>query len=89
MHHEGQLFSYYIQRAGGFTKDADVDEMYILRVNGDSVSETIKRYMLEPGDAIIVPPKIEARIQPLPFWTSILSIVGNTAIGLSAMFLLF
>ena len=89
LHHEGRLVAYYIQRAGGFTQDADIDEMYILRANGDSVSGSIQRYVLEPGDAIIVPPKIEARIQPLPFWTSILSIVGNTAIGLSAMFLLF
>ena len=88
LHHEGRLVSYYVQRAGGFTQDADLDEMYILRANGDSVFESIKRYILEPGDAIIIPPKIEARIQPLPFWTSILSIVGNTAIGLSAVFLL-
>ena len=89
LHDAAQLVPYYIQRAGGFTMDADIEEMYILRADGDSVSGSIQRYVLEPGDAIIVPPKIEARIQPLPFWTSILSIVGNTAIGLSAIFLLF
>ncbi|HIB53278.1 MAG TPA: hypothetical protein EYO39_00390, partial [Nitrospirales bacterium] len=89
LHQEVQFVAYYIQGSGGFTQDADEDEMYILRANGDTVSGAIKRYMLEPGDAIIVPPMIEARIQPLPFWQSILTIVGNAAIGISALFLIF
>ena len=89
LHSDGELVPYYIKRAGGFTADANTTEMYILRADGGSVSGSIKRYILEPGDAIIVPPRIEARIQPLPFWSSILSIIGNAAIGISAIFLLF
>ncbi len=89
LHRAEKRASYYIQGSGGLTQDADSNEMYILRVNGDTVSEGMHRYSLEAGDAIIIPPKVEARIQPLPFWSSILTIVGNAAIGLSAMFLIF
>ncbi|MBQ27217.1 MAG: hypothetical protein CMH81_03625 [Nitrospiraceae bacterium] len=89
LHAAGHLLPYYIQRAGGYTNDADKGEMYILRADGDAVSGSIKRYLLEPGDAVVIPPRIKAKIQPLPFWSSLLTIVGNAAIGISAMFLLF
>ncbi|GEM_PF-1799719 len=89
LHSDSRLLPYYIKRAGGYTADADKSEMYILRADGDAVAGSLKRYLLEPGDAVVIPPRIKAKIQPLPFWSSLLTIVGNAAIGISAMFLLF
>ncbi|CAG1065134.1 Polysialic acid transport protein KpsD [uncultured bacterium] len=57
----------YLKMAGGFTKNADEDEMYILKVNGTAISKrnssgwfaSFSSKSLDPGDTIMVPEKIE------------------------------
>lgn len=59
--------SEYVRKAGGFTKNADTREMYILKVNGTAVSKRsssgwlggFDSKRLDPGDTIVVPEKIE------------------------------
>lgn len=46
----------YIDRTGGFAKDAAEDEVVVMRVNGELVKEG-KAGDIEPGDLILVPPK--------------------------------
>lgn len=46
----------YIERTGGFAKDAAEDEVVVMRVNGELVKER-KAGDIEPGDLILVPPK--------------------------------
>ncbi len=52
----GRRASDYIEHSGGFTKDADEDETYILRVNGE-VLKSERVGSLEPGDVVLVPPR--------------------------------
>jgi len=56
----------YLKKAGGFTKNADDDEMYILKVNGMAISKRnssgwfgFGSKRLDPGDTIVVPENIE------------------------------
>lgn len=57
--------STYISKAGGLTRDADKNEMYILKVDGSAVSKRASGGflsswgVLDPGDTIVVPEKIE------------------------------
>jgi protein involved in polysaccharide export with SLBB domain len=53
----------YLKQTGGMTKNADEDEIYILKVDGTAISKrTVRGFMssrLDPGDTIVVPEKIE------------------------------
>ena len=57
--------STYISKAGGLTRDADKNEMYILKVDGSAVSKRAAGGflsswgVLDPGDTIVIPEKIE------------------------------
>ncbi|MCC6503772.1 MAG: SLBB domain-containing protein [Deltaproteobacteria bacterium] len=63
----GSSVSDYLKKAGGFTRNADDDEMYILKVNGMAISKRnssgwlggFNSKRLDPGDTIVVPEKIE------------------------------
>ena len=56
----------YLGNAGGFTKNADKDEIYVLKINGTAESNrdsgALKRFnsiQLDPGDTIVVPEDLE------------------------------
>ena len=53
----------YINLAGGFTKDANKKEVYVLKVDGTAISERgtrgFGRLGLDPGDTIVVPEKLD------------------------------
>lgn len=57
----------YIKKAGGLTKDADDGELYVLKVDGTSISKREAGLLfgrfgslsLDPGDTIVVPAEIE------------------------------
>jgi protein involved in polysaccharide export with SLBB domain len=52
----------YIDRAGGFTRQAEKNKVYIIKANGTIVSSgmtNVMRYRVGGGDAIVVPQKIE------------------------------
>ncbi len=57
--------SSYVAKAGGMTRDADKDEMYILKVDGTAISKRASGGflsswgVLDPGDTIVIPEKIE------------------------------
>ncbi len=59
----------YLNKAGGLKRDADRDEMYILKVDGTAVSSGsgswvsgFKSSKVEPGDTIVVPEKVDRTI---------------------------
>lgn len=56
---EKQNVSYYIRRAGSFTRRADKGETRLIRASGAVVSNNIMSQRVELGDIIIVPTKIE------------------------------
>jgi protein involved in polysaccharide export with SLBB domain len=70
----------YIRQAGGFTKDANQKETYIVRADGSSAGGYAKVRTVNVGDTIIVPEEIEPKTRPLPLWQAIASIVGSAAL---------
>src|SRR3990170_6092731 len=61
----GGTVSFYVAKAGGMTRDADKDEMYILKVDGTAITKRASGGflsswgVLDPGDTIVIPEKIE------------------------------
>lgn len=51
-------FSYYIEKSGGFTRNADRRNIFVARVNGDATNNTDR---IGPGDTIIVPFEVKER----------------------------
>jgi len=74
---------YYINRSGGFTKNADKKEMYVLRANGSAEIGSLKSKDISLGDAIIVPAKIKVR--DLSWIAQLATISGQTMLSLAAL----
>jgi protein involved in polysaccharide export with SLBB domain len=81
----------YIAKSGGPTQKADKKRIYVVRANGDVFgsirsgwfrrSQTLE---IRPGDTIVVPLDTE-RINPLPLWQSVTTIIYNLAVALLAI----
>jgi hypothetical protein len=74
--------------AGGYLPNADRKAVYVVRADGSSVSPDHVKH-IEAGDAILVPPQVEAKYRPLPLWRDIATIVGQFAVGIAAMVVIF
>ncbi len=61
VHKKNKEPQYYIDRTGGFSKNSDKKEVYLLRVDGSALSDISKLKEVDPGDTIIVPPKVKTR----------------------------
>ena len=85
---EKKRIGFYIQKAGGYVEDADRKSVYIVRADGSATSIGRLVY-LEPGDAVIIPTKVEAKYRPLPLWRDIATIVGQFAITIAALVTIF
>ena len=82
---EGESVSYYIGRVGGFTKQADQKELNIVKADGSAVSGFANIRSVEPGDAIVVPPKEEEKVRLLPTFRDVMTILGQTALTIAAL----
>jgi len=78
----------YIAKSGGTTQKADRKRIYIVRANGNVISggrtgwfRRTQSVEIRPGDTIVVPLDTE-RINLLPFWQAITTIIYNLAVGL-------
>jgi protein involved in polysaccharide export with SLBB domain len=76
-------FSYedYIILAGGYGFRADIEETFITKYKGEQFLAKNKDYVLEPGDAILVPPEKEASFievftDALTITTQLVTIMG-------------
>jgi len=81
----------YIAMSGGVTQKADRRRIYVVRANGDVVSASRsgwfrKSQSLEmlPGDTIVVPIDTE-RVNALPIWQAVTTIIYNLAVALLAV----
>ncbi len=84
IHQEGEDIQFYLNRAGGLTESAEPKEMYLLKADGSALSGFLRLKSVDPGDAVIVPPKIQERSD----WTwlkDIATIAGQAALGLAAI----
>jgi polysaccharide biosynthesis/export protein len=86
---EGAGIDYYINRVGGFSKEADRKEAHIVKADGSAISSFTNVRTIEPGDAVIVPPKEEEKIRTLPTIRDIATTIGAALLGIAALVAIF
>ncbi len=69
---------YYIERAGGYTRNADKSSIRLVRANGKVEKVSAGFHRVEPGDVVIVPQRIKKQ-------TDVFSIVEQTVSILTGM----
>jgi protein involved in polysaccharide export with SLBB domain len=80
LHKENENIDYYIGRAGGPTREADLDQTYILRADGSALASFAKLRKIEAGDTIVVPISTEPKYRTIPLMKDLATIVGQIAI---------
>jgi polysaccharide biosynthesis/export protein len=86
---EGAGVEYYINRVGGFAKEADKSEAHIVKADGSAISSFTNVRTLEPGDTVIVPPKQEEKVRWMSTVRDIATIVGAALLGVAALVAIF
>jgi protein involved in polysaccharide export with SLBB domain len=86
---QGAGVDYYINRVGGYSKEADKGEAHIVKADGSAIASFTNIRTLEPGDTVIVPPKEEEKIRTLPTVRDIAQTIGAALIGIAALAVLF
>jgi len=94
LHKGGKKTEDYLRQAGGPTKDADEDAMYVIRADGSVMSRSqgsvfsangrLASLKMMPGDALVVPEKLDRTEfrRALRDWTQIFSQFG---LGVAAL----
>jgi protein involved in polysaccharide export with SLBB domain len=85
----GRDVEYYLNRAGGLNKDADKGELHIVKADGSAMAGFLRLRKIEPGDIIVVPPKVEAKVRTLPAVKDIATILGQFALTAGVIGALF
>jgi polysaccharide biosynthesis/export protein len=86
---EGVGVDYYINRVGGFSKEADKKEAHIVKADGSGISSFTNVRTVEAGDTIMVPPKEEEKIRTLPTIRDVVQTIGSALLGFAALAVLF
>jgi protein involved in polysaccharide export with SLBB domain len=89
VYHEGRDVGYYLTRAGGLSKEADKDELYIVKADGSSIAGFLKLRKIEAGDTIVAPAKVEAIVRTMPAVKDIATILGQFALSVGVIVALF
>tara|TARA_B100000963_G_C22611439_1_gene665065 strand:- start:724 stop:2373 length:1650 start_codon:yes stop_codon:yes gene_type:complete len=95
MYSPNQDVKYFVNKSGGFKKFADVNSIYILHPNGESVRYSNKRNIFEsqpkseirvyPGSIIFVPRKLDESTPRRLATQAYVSILGNLGIALASL----
>ena len=78
--------------SGGTTQRADRKRIYVVRANGDVLTagrtggwfRKSRSFEMHPGDVIVVPLDTE-RVNALPIWQAVTTIIYNLAVALLAV----
>ncbi|MFH0872257.1 MAG: SLBB domain-containing protein [bacterium] len=89
LHKEGENYQYYLERAGGLTREADGKGIYMLKADGSAEKSFLKMRKIEVGDTIVVPVSTEAKYRPIPLARDIATIIGHFAVTLGVLIALF
>ncbi len=89
LYQPGVPAEYYIEKAGGLNKDADKEEVHIVKADGSAVRGYTKVREMEPGDAVLAPSSVEPKYRPLPVWRDVATIVGQFALTIASLATLF
>lgn len=81
----------YVERSGGLTRRADRGRIYVVRANGDVVTDRGGRWFrggaggdVRPGDTVVAPIDVD-RVRPLQLWGEVAQIVYSMAIAAAAV----
>lgn len=85
----GRDVEYYLNRAGGLNKEADKDELHVVKADGSAVAGFLKLRKVEAGDIIVAPAKVEAKVRTLPAVKDIATILGQFALTAGVLGALF
>ena len=95
MYSPNQDVEYFVNKSGGFKKFADVNSIYILHPNGESVRYANRRNIFEsqpksdikvyPGSIIFVPRKLDESTPRRLATQAYVSILGNLGIALASL----
>ena len=95
MYSPNQDVEYFVNKSGGFKRFADVNSIYILHPNGESVRYENKRNIFEsqpksevrvyPGSIIFVPRKLDETTSRRLATQAYVSILGNLGIALASL----
>jgi protein involved in polysaccharide export with SLBB domain len=85
----GSDVNYYINRVGGYSKEADEKETTIVKADGSAIASFAKVRTVEPGDTIMVPPKEDEKYRMLPTIRDVMSTIGSAILSLAALHILF
>ncbi|MBI2998869.1 MAG: SLBB domain-containing protein [Deltaproteobacteria bacterium] len=86
---EAMDIQYYLNRAGGLTREADEKGMYVLKADGSALTGFLRLRDIQPGDVVVVPPSTEAKLQWLPLLRDLATIAGQVAIGVAGLAAIF
>ncbi len=76
----GQKVTYYLDRAGGFTKRADKGQTRLIKANGRVFSSgNVKGRKVDLGDVVVVPAEIKKEHDWLKYLTASLSVLTGVA----------
>ncbi len=89
LYKDGANAEYYINRVGGFSKQADKKEVHIAKADGSALAGFTNIRTVEPGDTIVVPPKEEEKIRTLPTVRDVMQTIGGTLLSIAALAVLF
>ena len=92
LHSPNASVDYYVNRVGGYSKEADKKEIHIVKADGSAVAGFSNIRSVDPGDTIVVPRSEESKIRLLPTIRDGFSIFGSTlstVTSLAALAVLF
>ncbi|MEO1574979.1 MAG: SLBB domain-containing protein, partial [Pseudomonadota bacterium] len=82
----------YIEKSGGLSANADRSRIYIVRANGNVVTQSPSGWFrrgrltqrVEPGDTVVVPLDTDS-ISQLALWTSVSQVIYNVGVAAAAV----
>ncbi|MGP4846114.1 SLBB domain-containing protein [Marinobacter sp. 1Y8] len=80
----------YLERSGGFTRQADVDRVYVVKADGSVMLPESSQWFggrsqeMEAGDTVIVPIDVD-RLNQLELWTDVSQIFYQIGLGAAAV----
>ena len=80
---KGKSMNKYIEMAGGYSRDADEESIYVIKANGLVVSKD--KAKLSPGDMIVVPTKVIVQ-KVTDRWSQVMSAVKFTVTTLATVY---
>ncbi|MHB8481636.1 MAG: SLBB domain-containing protein [Nitrospiria bacterium] len=89
LYQEGATMGHYLKQAGGASEEANAGGIYLIKADGSALGDISLRTPVDRGDTIIVPPSTEAKYRPLPFWRDIATIIGQAAITIATIKIVF